>query len=80
MFALTVTSPRGRCRWCRCTHDRPCANGCGWADRAQTLCTACVPLERSLTSMAGRQELAEFLQARGFLAAAPARRQAARRG
>lgn len=35
----------GRCRWCRCTHDTPCPNGCGWADRDQTLCTECRGVE-----------------------------------
>lgn len=31
----------GRCRWCRCTDRAACPQGCGWVDRAQTLCTAC---------------------------------------
>lgn len=37
----------GRCRWCRCTYTRPCPEGCGWADRAQTLCTACVEIDKA---------------------------------
>lgn len=57
----------GICRWCRCTFTNPCANGCSWADRAQTLCSACVPLDKALMTMAGRRELAEFLQEHGFL-------------
>lgn len=37
-FAL----PRpGTCRVCGCTHHQPCLEGCAWADRAQTLCSAC---------------------------------------
>lgn len=57
----------GRCRWCRCTYERPCANGCGWADRTQTLCTECVPLDKATETGAGRRELAEFVQEHGFL-------------
>lgn len=56
----------GRCRWCRCTYERPCANGCAWADRAQTLCTECVPLDTAVQSVKGRRELAEFLQEHVF--------------
>jgi hypothetical protein len=37
----------GQCRWCRCTHEEPCPGSCGWADRAQTLCTACVDVDRA---------------------------------
>jgi hypothetical protein len=32
----------GRCMICGCTHWRPCAEGCGWANAAQTVCTRCV--------------------------------------
>ena len=63
---VTVPQRPGFCRWCRCSDERPCANGCGWADRAQTLCTECVPLDRALRTVAGRRELAEFLQEQGF--------------
>ena len=34
--------PRGVCRACGCSHHDPCAGGCGWADAAETVCTACV--------------------------------------
>jgi hypothetical protein len=78
--SFVITNRAGQCRWCHCTHDRPCANGCGWADRTQTLCTECVPLDRAMHTTAGRRELAEFLQEHEFLvgaamgpAAAPAR-------
>lgn len=37
----------GRCRWCRCTYEEPCPGSCGWANREQTLCTACVDVERA---------------------------------
>lgn len=33
--------PSGVCRVCRCTHYAPCAEGCAWADKAETLCTVC---------------------------------------
>jgi hypothetical protein len=66
-LTIRVSLTLGICRWCRCTYDRPCANGCGWADRAQTLCTECVPLDKAMQTMAGRRELAEFVQEHDFL-------------
>lgn len=36
----------GRCRWCGCSHFYPCPGGCGWANARQTLCTACVNVDR----------------------------------
>lgn len=71
---LRVSLTPGRCRWCRCTYDNPCANGCGWADRAQTLCTECVPVDTVMQTAAGRRELAEFIQEHNFLAPAKAKR------
>ena len=65
--AIYLTQTPGRCRWCRCTYDEPCDGGCGWANREQTLCTACVPLDRAMKNIPGRRELAEFLQEHGFL-------------
>jgi hypothetical protein len=38
---------QGVCRWCRCTYWEPCPGSCGWADRAQTLCTECVDIEKA---------------------------------
>ena len=67
LFSITVTNRSGQCRWCKCTYDEPGEVGCGWADRAQTLCTACVPLDSALKTSAGRRELAEFLQEHRFL-------------
>jgi DNA-binding XRE family transcriptional regulator len=32
---------RGVCRQCGCTDNRACQGGCGWANDAHTLCTAC---------------------------------------
>jgi hypothetical protein len=36
----------GVCRWCHCTYEEPCPGSCGWANRSQTLCTACVDVDR----------------------------------
>lgn len=49
--ATSVGRQRGRwalerCRWCRCTYFDPCPEGCGWANREHTLCTACVNVDR----------------------------------
>jgi hypothetical protein len=33
----------GVCRVCGCTESLACDDGCGWADRYETLCTACCP-------------------------------------
>lgn len=35
----------GTCRWCGCSHFDPCPESCGWANRQQTLCTACINVE-----------------------------------
>lgn len=43
----------GFCRWCVCSHFDPCPEGCGWADRAQTLCTACVDVDREWKHLKG---------------------------
>lgn len=32
----------GQCRFCGCTYWEPCADGCAWWDRAQTICTRCI--------------------------------------
>ncbi len=41
-----IVGQPGVCSICLCTHDRPCLVGCSWANREQTLCTACVELEQ----------------------------------
>jgi len=68
VLTIRVSLTPGICRWCRCTYERPCANGCGWVDRARTLCTECAPLDQALQTAKGRRELAEFLQEAEFLA------------
>jgi hypothetical protein len=67
-LTIRVSLIPGVCRWCRCTYQRPCANGCSWVERTQTLCSECVPLDKALQTMAGRRELAYFLQEHDFLA------------
>ena len=37
---------RGKCRWCGCREARACVTGCGWANVNETLCTACVNVDR----------------------------------
>jgi len=61
-LTIRIAETPGRCRWCGCTYERPCANGCGWANRAQTLCTECVPLDRAMRTARGRATLAAWLQ------------------
>lgn len=84
--SFVIVNRSGQCRWCRCTYERPCANGCSWADRTQTLCSECVPLDKAMRTTAGRRELAEFVQEHRFLvgqqmgpAAHPSRRAGSRR-
>jgi hypothetical protein len=56
---LTLHEMPGRCRWCGCTDEWGCALGCSWANRAHTLCSACVDLDRLIRTQAGRQVLAD---------------------
>ena len=36
----------GVCRYCNCTDDMACDEGCAWVDAAATICSACLePLE-----------------------------------
>lgn len=66
-FVIAIPLVPGRCRWCGCTEENACANGCSWVERSYTLCSECVPLDKALQTIAGRRELAEFLQEHGFL-------------
>ena len=61
-LTIRVSLVPGTCRYCGCTYDNPCDAGCGWADRAQTLCTECVPLDKALQTAKGRRALVLFLQ------------------
>lgn len=64
-YLVAIPERAGRCRWCGCTHDKPCPEGCWWANRAQTLCSACVSLDAMLKTAAGRQRLATLVQLNG---------------
>lgn len=66
ILTIRVSLTPGVCRWCRCTYERPCANGCSWVERTQTLCSECLPLETALQTTVGRRELAEFAQEHHF--------------
>jgi hypothetical protein len=37
---------------------RGCAGGCAWANRAHTLCSACVVIDRLVPTVRGRRVLA----------------------
>lgn len=41
----------GQCRFCGCTYWRPCADGCAWWDRAQTICTRCIERVTDLAAL-----------------------------
>lgn len=60
---ITIVERPGECRWCGCDHDHPCESVCGWANAKQTLCTACVNLDRSMRSKAGRAKAVELFNA-----------------
>jgi hypothetical protein len=59
---VAIAERPGTCRWCGCTYHRPCDAGCGWANRQQTLCTECVPLDTAMKSARGRRQLALVAQ------------------
>ena len=63
-MALLIKIPEqvGRCRWCHCTERDPCDEGCGWANRARTLCTGCAQIDRLVQSARGRRELADLMR------------------
>ena len=58
-LVITVTLRSGVCRWCGCTYDDPCPPGCGWVDRAQTLCTECVGFDRLIRRPNGRRAVVD---------------------
>ena len=52
----------GICRWCSCTDENGCAVGCSWANRAHTLCSECVALDKAMRTARGRKALAHYIQ------------------
>lgn len=59
----------GVCLFCGCTYDRPCPNGCGWANRAQTFCTECIVVRDAWVRLRGPAPLRRAFF-RGFVAGA----------
>lgn len=57
---IALTERPGKCRWCGCTYDDPCPPGCGWANRAGTLCTECVEFDKRMRTANGRREAVEL--------------------
>ncbi len=37
-----------KCRVCKCTYERACANGCGWAPGEGDLCTNCAAVVEAI--------------------------------
>jgi hypothetical protein len=58
-MTITLTERPGVCAWCGCTEERGCGAGCSWANRACTLCSACVDLVKALRTQKGRRWLQE---------------------
>ena len=58
-MTLEIKETPGKCRWCGCTEDNACVGGCGWANRAQTLCTECTDIDRLVRTARGRVRLTD---------------------
>lgn len=39
---------RGKCRYCGCTHFKPCWPACCWLDLAGTVCSADICLQKAV--------------------------------
>lgn len=57
----------GKCRWCGCSYYDPCPGSCGWANSEQTLCTACVAVDREWRRLAKPQPNMRRAFFRGFM-------------
>lgn len=67
-----VTRRRSRpgvCHWCRCSDLDPCPGGCGWADGAHRLCTACVDVAEAWFTMTTRPPNMQYAFFRGYTVA-----------
>ena len=60
----------GVCLFCGCSHFNPCPNGCGWADRGQTLCTECTEIRDAWNRTARRDPQFRRAFFRGYVAGA----------
>lgn len=43
----------GRCRYCKCTDQRACPEGCSWYDDCATVCSSAVCVARFRLALAG---------------------------
>lgn len=57
----------GTCRWCGCTYFEPCPGSCGWANAKQTLCTACVNVDREWSHQPTRRTNMRRAFFRGYM-------------
>jgi hypothetical protein len=64
----------GQCRWCNCTEENACPDGCAWVDRAQTLCSGCAPIEQAWKDQPHRVPNMRRAFFSGFLASGADRR------
>lgn len=51
----------GRCRWCGCTDENGCANGCTWWTSDYTLCSECAPFDAAIRTRRGRAALLDVV-------------------
>jgi hypothetical protein len=58
----------GQCRWCGCTYYEPCPGSCGWANATQTLCTACINVDRAWSAVTPRYPNMRRAFFRGYMA------------
>jgi hypothetical protein len=69
---IVITERPGVCRWCGCTERNACddglAGGCSWANRAATLCSACVVFDREMRTAAGRRRIVAACRAGDVIA------------
>lgn len=63
------TDRSGRCVFCGCTYMSPCPQGCGWQDRFQTVCTACVDVRNGWLKLPAKDSAFRRSFFRGFAAA-----------
>ncbi len=61
----------GHCRFCGCTYERACPQGCAWTDNRRTVCTACVVVAAAWNSLSGSHPPPNMTRAfaRGFFVA-----------
>ena len=58
---------QGICTVCGCVQSDACEEGCGWANREQTLCTACKELSPTARAQKREQALEDLAMHHGQL-------------